>query len=167
MARRYRPLQCDPRHKTGGVNIFVFEFRLAELSFALDRIWALPAIDKRRLFLIGTSEGGVAAALYRGDEFSARVILQWTCHGAPLVHGLLAPPAEPVLAMVRAADPWYDPARTKGQSGDCGAYFGDRPKSRSIVLGDNAGGHDVLGAGENCQRIIEFLAENKAFRERE
>lgn len=156
-ARRFRPLQCRPSQRTGGENIFVFDFRLTEISYALHRIGQLDWVDRDRMFLVGTSEGGLAAALYRGDDFRARVITQWTCHGAPLVRGLGAPPEEPVLAIVRANDPWYDPARTPRQRGDCGAFMGERPRSRSVVLSDG-NGHDVYRAPGVMQAILEFLA---------
>jgi dienelactone hydrolase len=155
-ARRFRPLQCRPSQRTGGENIFVFDFRLTEISYALHRLEKLAWIDRERLFLVGTSEGGLAAALYRGDDFRARVITQWTCHGAPLVRGLAAPPDEPVLAIVRANDPWYDPTRTARQRGDCGAFLGERPRSRSVVLVDGQD-HDVYRAPGVLRRIVEFL----------
>lgn len=157
-ARRYRPMQCDPKAHTGGRNVFVFDFRMAEVSYTLHRLRQLPWVDQNRLFLAGTSEGGVAAALYRGDDFRARVIAQWTCHGAPLVRGLAAPPNEPVLAVVRADDPWYDPRRTPGQRGDCGAYMGDRPRSESIVL-RNGPGHNVFDDPKATRRVLDFLTE--------
>jgi dienelactone hydrolase len=157
MARRYRPLQCDPKTQTGGYNRFVYDFRLTEISFALDRLKRLPWVDQHKIFLIGVSEGGVAAALYRGDEFRARVIAQWTCTGAPLVQGIFAPLDEPVLAIVRNADPWYDKSRTRNQRGDCGAFMQGRANSRSIVL--KGGGHNILGDRGNIRTILNFLEE--------
>ena len=130
MARRYRPLQCDPRSQTGGKNLFVFDFRLAEISYALDQLKDEPWVDWDNLFLMGGSEGGVAAALYRGDEFRARVVFQWTCHGAPLVRGLAETDRTPILAIVRENDPFYDVRNTPEQQGHCGAYLAGRPASR-------------------------------------
>ncbi len=156
LARRYRPLQCDPKTRSGGYNLFVYEFRLAEVAYAVERLKALPWVDRDNLVLIGASEGGVAAALYRGDDFSARVILQWTCHGGPLIRGIAGPADIPVLAVVRANDPWYAPDRAPGQRGDCGAYFGGRGSSRSVVI-KNGDGHDVVGAPQARAAIAEFL----------
>lgn len=155
MARRYRPLQCDPKTSTGGHNLFVFDFRLAEISYALQQLRDEPWVDPSNLFLIGGSEGGVAAALYRGDEFRARVIFQWTCHGAPLVRGLAAPPGTAVLAIVNRDDPWYDERHTHGQGGDCGAFFRG-VGSESLVL-SGLGGHDVLDRPDVRRRIQLFL----------
>lgn len=160
LARDYRPLQCDANNKTGGYNLFIYEFRLAEIAFALQRVAELAWVDRRNLFLIGSSEGGVAAALYRGNEFSARVIAQWTCHGAPIVRGLGAPKGEPVLAIVHQGDPWYAPERTRGQAGDCGKFMGDRPASRSIVLA-GGGGHNVFTEPGNVATVVAFLNRHR------
>ncbi|MDA0260907.1 MAG: hypothetical protein O3A21_01730, partial [Proteobacteria bacterium] len=42
MARPYRPLQCDPQTLTGGYNLFVYDFRQAEVSYAVQRLLAMP-----------------------------------------------------------------------------------------------------------------------------
>lgn len=155
-ARRFRPLQCRPSERSGGENIYVYDFRLAEVSYGLHRMSALPWIDSGRMFLMGVSEGGVAAALYRGEEFRARVITQWTCHGRPFVRGLEAGPGEPVLAIVRSHDPWYDSARTRDQQGDCGRFFKETRSSASLVL-DGGSKHDVFDEPSVVRKIVEFL----------
>lgn len=157
MARKFRPLQCDPKTKSGGYNLYVYEFRLAEVAYALEQIEKLPWVDLDRLFLVGISEGGVAAALYRGDGFRAHAILQWTCHGGPLVRGIAAPADTPILSVVYARDPWYDPSRTPGQRGHCGAYFGDRKESRSIVL-ETEEEHSVMDNEQAKDGLIGFLS---------
>jgi dienelactone hydrolase len=138
-ARRYRPLQCDPKSSRGGRNLFVYDFRSAELTYALERLPDLPWADVDNLFLIGASEGAVTAALFRGDVFNARVIAQWTCTGAPLVAGIGAPQRTPVLAIVREDDPFYAAANTPGQQGHCGLYLTDRTNSQSLVVRAGAG----------------------------
>lgn len=155
-ARRFRPLQCRPSERRGGENIFIYDFRLAEISYALHRMAELKWIDHSRLFLMGVSEGGVAAALYRGEEFRGRIIAQWTCHGRPFVQGLQAGPDEPVLAVVRAEDPWYDSTRTIDQMGDCGAFFKESSNSVSLVL-DGGSRHDVFDEPSVLHRVVEFL----------
>ena len=156
-ARRFRPKQCDTKTRRGGRNYYVFDFRAAELSYALTRFNKLPWIDKKKLFLVGVSEGGLAAAQHRGSAFRARVVAEWTCQGSPLVRGLGAPPDEPVLALVRANDPWYARGRSRRRAGDCGAFFGaGRPRSNSIVLQEGAR-HDVMSDPRAMRRILEFL----------
>ncbi|MBM3502890.1 MAG: hypothetical protein FJX65_03345 [Alphaproteobacteria bacterium] len=161
-ARRFRPLQCDPRTLRGGNNVFVYDFRATELTYALEQIGKTDWVDFSNLFLIGASEGAVAAALFRGEVFNARVLLQWTCHGQALVRGISAPPNEPVLAILRAGDPYYDPRNTPAQHGDCGAFMVGRPGSQSFVLPASNGleGHTLLDDPSVPLTIREFLATN-------
>ncbi len=160
MARRFRPLQCEPESRIGGFNLFVYDFRQAEIGYALERLSQLEAVDADNLYLVGTSEGGVAAALYHGDEFRARVIAQWTCTGVPRVRGIAAPLETPILAIVRADDPWYDSTRAPDQEGDCGAFMHNRPRSRSIVL-ERGEGHDVFADPNSVRLILGFLNANR------
>ena len=150
-AREWRPLQCDPESRTGGINVFVYDFRLAEISYALDRLWQRPWADWTRMVLAGASEGAVAVALYRGDEFRGRVIAQWTCGGAPHVRGLAATPGEAVLAVVGADDPWYC-----DNPGDCGAFLGSRSGSESLLIPAGRG-HNVFGDAAGLQAILNFI----------
>ncbi|MFP6759088.1 MAG: hypothetical protein VCC99_12865 [Alphaproteobacteria bacterium] len=158
-ARSYRPLQCDPETTTGGKNLFVYDFRLAELTFALEQIGKLDWVDFDNLFLVGTSEGAVAAALFRAKVFNARVLAQWTCQGAPLVRGIDAPPATPILAIVGADDPYYASANTSQQQGDCGTFIAGRPGSRSLVLPEGAG-HNIYDDPRAVGEIIGFMGEH-------
>lgn len=156
-ARRYRPLQCDAQNQAGGRNLFVYDFRLEEVAYALDQLWLRPWADWDHLMLVGASEGGVAAALYRGDEFAARVILQWTCQGAPHVAGLAIGKHEPVLALLASNDPWYQ--RVGG--GDCGALLVGRPDSRSHQLAV-PGGHELVAEPAAVRLVVEFLRRQVA-----
>ena len=160
MARDFRPLQCSSRAKQGGNHPYVFDFRQAELNYALDQLWRQSWVDWDNMFLVGVSEGGLAVAHYRGDYFRGRVITQWTCHGSPIVQGLSVPLKTPVLAIVRRNDPWYDDEGSE-QSGDCGAFFGDRAGSKSIVLEDGKK-HDVMKVDAMMEEIIQFLNRNQA-----
>ena len=158
-ARRFRPLQCNPKTKRGGENLYVYDFRRAELTYALEQISNFLWIDFENLFLIGASEGGVAAALFRGDVFNARVITQWTCSGAPLLAGIGAPKRVPILSIVKEGDPYYKSLNTRQQDGNCGAYLKDRVNSESIVIPyeKNEPLHDVFSTDGVLEIIVAFL----------
>jgi len=160
LARRYRPLQCDPETQTGGYNLFVYDFRQAEISYAVQRLLAMSWVASANMFLIGTSEGGVATALYRGDEFRARVVTQWTCVGRSVVRGIDGPPESPVLAIVGSSDPWYDASRAPGQGGNCGLFMADRPGSQSLLLSIPEA-HDVLSHPASVDAIVYFLNRHR------
>jgi dienelactone hydrolase len=166
-ARNWRPLQCDPETRTGGYNLFVYDLRLAEIAYAVDQLWQAPWADRGRMALLGSSEGAVAAALYRGDEFRGRVIAQWTCSGAPHVEGIAAPAEEPILALVGGEDPWYaaNPGLDCGQflEGrrlDCGQFLEGRPLSTAKVIeGAGLPDHEVLADPAVQELVAEFLLE--------
>lgn len=130
----------------------MYDFRLEEVAFALEQLWLRRWADWDRLYLVGASEGGVAAAIYRGDEFKGRVIAQWTCGGSPHVAGLMAPAGEPVIALVAADDPWY-----RSGGGHCGPLLQGRADSRSYVL-DVPGQHELLEEPVVVQIVVDFLA---------
>ena len=131
-ARRFRPKQCDARSPRGGRSRYVFDFRQAESNYALTRMWSLPWIDARKMFLMGAGEGGLAAAHHRGASFRARVINAWTCHGSALVRGLAAPADEPVLALVDANDP---------RPGTCAAARAACPVIAGVISGQSGPAH--------------------------
>jgi len=155
-ARSFRPLQCEPETKTGGFNVFVYDFRLTEISFALEKLWSAEWADWSRLVLAGASEGAVAVALYRGDEFNGRVIAQWTCSGAPLVAGIDAPLDEPIFAVVAADDPWYADLAEGEEREDCSKYFEDRPESRSEII-HKPEAHNVFENAAIVEAMLYFL----------
>jgi len=158
-ARKFRPLQCDPINKTGGRNLFVYDFRSAEITYALEKIGDLSWIDFNNLFIFGVSEGAVATSLFRGSVFNGRIITQWTCKGAPLIEGIDAPINEPILSIIREGDPYYISSNTKDQSGNCSDYFNGRPNSSSIILPTQTGdlAHDVLTDKKVFNVIKSFL----------
>src|SRR5262249_1438509 len=97
--------------------------------------------------------------MYRGDEFRACVITQWTCTGRSVVRGLAGPPDSPVLAIVNASDPWYAAERAPNQRGDCGDSMMDRPGSHSIVV--QSALHEIYADPANVDEILKFLAANR------
>jgi len=155
-ARSFRPLQCEPETKSGGFNVFVYDFRLTEISFALEKLWSTDWADWSRMVLAGASEGAVAVALYRGDEFNGRVIAQWTCNGAPLVAGIDAPMDEPIFAVVGADDLWYADLADGEARDDCSKFFADRPGSRSEII-YKPGAHNVFENAAMVESMVSFL----------
>ncbi|MDN0082579.1 hypothetical protein QU487_07400 [Crenobacter sp. SG2305] len=57
----------------------VHRLRQAEIRTALAALPQLGWVDRQRLVLAGSSEGAVAVARWRGNEFLGRIIYSWTC----------------------------------------------------------------------------------------
>lgn len=57
----------------------VHKLRQAEIHYNLLQLDELKFIDKNNMFLMGNSEGGLAAAYYKGREFKGRIVTAFSC----------------------------------------------------------------------------------------
>jgi predicted peptidase len=87
----------------------VHRLRQAEIKYALKRMKKLNWIDKKNLFLIGNSEGALAAGIYPGDEFKARVILAWSCEDGYYSDNthIGSSKEEPILSIIGTEDEYF------------------------------------------------------------
>lgn len=60
----------------------VHKFRQAEIYYNLEKLKNVRFIDCNNMFLMGNSEGGLAAAYYKGKEFKARIVTAFSCEEA-------------------------------------------------------------------------------------
>ena len=144
-ARNYRPSNCNPATKSGGMFRQAIQFRVAEANFAIREARKLHWIDRSNVFLMGHSEGGITASKFTGESVNARIVEGATCHyGWNDWSGLNAPESEPVLSLLGADDPWQRGKPWQGKH--CGLLMSATNGSRSIVVveGEYADRHDVL-----------------------
>lgn len=139
-ARVGRRANCDVSSYETSLFPQAHEFRLEEIDYVLERLRGLGWIDQRRIFLMGFSEGGMAAAAYDGDAVAGIVITGWHCQGREPYAGIKAPPSVPVLAIIGADDPWYRAKRGR----HCGQVFNGRAAAKSVVLPGN--GHTIVNS---------------------
>ena len=156
-ARKYKPLSCDPSSYAGGFHRNVLGFRLAEASYAYEAAKNLPWIDKRNIFMMGFSEGGITTAKYWRGGLAGRIIIGWTCKAKwPEYTGISGPQDEPILAVVASKDPWFADSWT---SGHCGKSMLSRQNAESVVV--NVDFHDVQSLPEVKEKILKFLQDNR------
>jgi dienelactone hydrolase len=152
-ARKYKPQSCDPRTYTGGLHRGVLDFRLAEAGYAHEATKNLPWVDKRNIFMMGFSEGGITTAKYPNSGLAGRIILGWTCRSGWFEYvGISGPRDEPILAIVASNDPWF---RNSWTYGNCGSSMLFRENAESIVI--EADFHAIQNLSEVQERIINFL----------
>lgn len=157
-ARKYIPKGCPPMTERG-----VLAFRLADASYAHEAAKNLPWVDKRNIFMMGFSEGGLTTAQYDRGGLAGRVILGWTCNsGWPEWKGISGPRDEPILAVVASNDPYFT---SHEDSGDCGSSMLFRRNAESIVVDVKLHGytslHDVQSLPEVQKKILQFLEINR------
>jgi predicted esterase len=131
--------------------------RVNDLADAVRQLKAAHWADPARLVLAGYSQGGVAAALYEGPEFKARVVIAWPCQLRPT--GPSGPETGvrgngPVLAIQSRNDRLYE---RLGIEGDCGPEISDRPGSRSVLIPGNA--HEIMDHPTTREAISAFVPE--------
>jgi dienelactone hydrolase len=120
-ARPDRLRNCDPRLKTR-TNAFpmVYEYRQQEITYTLSQVMASSWADKKNIFLMGHSEGGIAAAQSPHPEFAGKIISAWTCTDKkdPSFDGIFSPPNQPILAMASLDDEWRKGTAYEGRCAD-------------------------------------------------
>ncbi|MFQ5961473.1 MAG: dienelactone hydrolase family protein [Candidatus Methylomirabilales bacterium] len=155
-AREYRPRNCHPATRTGGLFPPAHDMRLDEIEYALVKLRTLPWVDQRNLFLMGHSEGGIAAARWPGRGFNGHIISGWTCTHLydPFLDGLRAARETPVLVLEFEDDPWHG----RATAGSCGTKFGGRKDARLVTLPGR--GHYTGHRPEAREAVLQFLRDH-------
>jgi dienelactone hydrolase len=158
-ARKYKPRSCDPETYKSGFHRGVLGFRLAEAKYAHEAAKKMPWVDKKNIFLMGFSEGGITTAKYPHGGLAGRIILGWTCNaGWPEYEGISGPRDVPILAVVASNDPWF---RRPSLSGHCNDGLFTTRNIESIVIDANYHAVHTLTSVKN--KILEFLQTNRSF----
>ena len=119
----------------------IHAIRQAEIGYAAKKVLEFPFVDKSNIFLVGSSEGGLASARYPGSEFKGRVVMGWTCEAGYFTDypGIGAHPKDPFLNIVGYHD----------------EYFGvEAPASIGRDITGNCGRALAMGGFENSKVII-------------
>jgi dienelactone hydrolase len=164
-AREKYPKSCDPKTYESGLYRGTLRIRQYDAGYAIKKSKTLQWVDPENVFLMGYSQGGVAAATFssnnRAASVNARVIEAWTCHAGWMEYeGIYAPPSEPVLALVAEDDPWYEDSWT---SGDCGRFLDPGNGSKSVVFRDEElrHRHALLEHADVQSLVLQFLNHYK------
>jgi len=131
--------------------------RMQDAAEAAKQLRAASWADPARLVLAGYSQGGIAAALYEGPEFRARIIVAWPCQLRS--SGPSGPEAGvrgegPVLAIQSRDDALY---QRLGIEGDCGPEISGRSGSRSLLIPGSA--HKLMDNPSARAAIADFVPE--------
>lgn len=126
--------------------------RFVDVYDAAAQVKAAPWADAAKLVLAGFSNGGQTAAVYPGDEFTARIIVAWTCTHPRRQELNGVSGNGPVLAVLGTNDEFYKKIKV---TGDCGAALAKRPASRSVLI--PGGGHEIIDHKDTRSAVTDFL----------
>jgi hypothetical protein len=145
-ARKNRLRNCDPQTKIRGAFRGAHEYRQQEIAYGLSELKAYSWVDVDRIYLMGHSEGGGAAASAPQDDFKGRIITGWSCGT-----GINGSRTTPILAMVYLQDAWYG----KYNAGGCSEY--SREFESFTFLGFEGTAHNVYDQEDARNAVKEFL----------
>jgi len=141
----------------------VHRLRQAEIKFSSKKIKKIKWIDKKNIFLMGNSEGALAAGIYPGDEFKARVILAWSCEDGYYSQDthIGSKKHEPILSIIGTEDEYFginsEFTNTKKHKiqGHCIEALLEHGNSKVVVLPKTK--HNLTDNPYTKYEIINFL----------
>lgn len=157
LARRDRHASCDGATAGYYGSHTTHRLRQQEIDYALEKVMNSAWAQKDKLFLMGHSEGGVAAARTPRGEFRGIIISGWTCTSKyPGYAGIYSPKTVPVLSILWTNDRWFPSgAHTEGT---CEASLAGRTGSKHLSLeGFN---HNTFPSPVAREEVKGFLEKN-------
>ena len=160
LARNDRKPSCDPRTMKGGLFPAVHAMRLEEIKFAYDEVRKQPWFDGKNLFLMGWSEGAVAAVRTGLPGFRGVIATGWTCTNTkmPSFDGIFLPRETPLLTINYTDDPWYTAENLRGT---CESKFADRLNAQNLTLLGR--GHGTYYSEQARQTVANFIKQQIQF----
>lgn len=160
MARPGRISNCDPRAK-GGTSAFpsAYKYRQEEITYAISQLMASTWADKKNIFLMGFSEGGIGVAQSTHSGFAGKIIMGWTCTNKsfPDFDGIFSSKDTPVLAIASINDDWRAGKHTEGR---CADKAQGRSNFKQIDIPGSQ--HQTFGSEEAQNAVKSFLNQYKS-----
>jgi len=160
LARNDRKPSCDPKARKGGLFPPVHDMRLEEIKFASDEVRKQPWFDGKNLFLMGFSEGAIAAVRTRLDGFRGVIATAWTCTNtkAPAFDGIFLPQETPLLTINHTDDPWYTAENLRGS---CESKFTGRLNAQNLTIPGRD--HGTYYSEKARQAVVDFIMKHLNF----
>lgn len=139
----------------------VHKLRQDEIQFNLKKLKNISFIDKKHLFLMGNSEGGLAAAAYKGRAFKGRIITAYSCENGYYSKDfkLGVKKCEPFLNIIGTQDEYFGkdskPNKKHKVSGNCTQALLKYRKAKVVLLPQTK--HDITTNIYVKEDIVSFL----------
>jgi hypothetical protein len=139
----------------------VHKLRQAEIVYNLKKLKSLEFIDFKNLFLMGNSEGGLAAAFYKGKEFKARIVTAYSCENGYYSKDFKigARRYDPFLNIIGTHDEYFakdsKPSKDYDVQGHCTQALKKFPNAKVVILPQTK--HDITKNIYVKSEITNFL----------
>ena len=146
-----RVINCSTTEKIANLRLVpVNRLRPAEVAYAMSQLQTKPWVNKKQIFLMGHSEGAMAATRTPDMGFKGIIISGFIC-----ALGVKAGPETPLLAIAWASDPYF-----QNTSFQCDSQWGLRTNCIQVLLPGN--GHSTSGERSAQKAVVDFLENNTA-----
>jgi len=154
LARTDRKPSCDPKTRRSGLFPAVHGMRLEEIKYASEQIRTRSWFDGKNLFLMGFSEGAVAAVRSKLSGFRGVIATSWTCTNSksPAFDGIYLTPETPLLTLSHEEDPWFTAEQFRGS---CAQKMSGRKDAQHITVSGK--GHGTYDSKEARQAVAKFV----------
>lgn len=139
----------------------VHKFRQAEITYNLEKLKSIPFVDSKHIFLMGNSEGGLAAAAYKSKEFKGRIVTAYSCENGYYSKDFKigANKKEPFLNIIGTHDEYFaKDSKTNRKykvQGHCTKALMHHKNAKVIILPQTR--HDITTNIYVKEDIINFL----------
>lgn len=139
----------------------VHKLRQAEIVYNLKSILEFNFIDKNNMFLMGNSEGGLAAAFYKGNEFKGRIVTAYSCENSYYSKDFKigAKKKDPFLNIIGTHDEFFseksEPNKDHEVQGHCTKALKKYKNAKVVILAQTK--HDITENIYVKDDIINFL----------
>ncbi|RRS30153.1 MAG: hypothetical protein P794_08335 [Epsilonproteobacteria bacterium (ex Lamellibrachia satsuma)] len=152
-----RPTYMSPAPKKDYEAVHMI--RQAELKYALSHLNELSFIDRKNLFLMGNSEGALAAGICRSKCYKGRILVSWGCEGSYYSkdYRIGAKKAVPILNIIGLNDQYFGVYSELGdfEKGHCAKALQEFGNSKVVLLPQIT--HNALESLYTKQEIVNFL----------
>jgi len=158
LVRTDRMKSCDPAKRQYGLFPPVHGMRLEEVMFAAEQVRKQPWFDGKNLFVMGYSQGGLAAVRIKAEGFAGIISTSWSCTYKNYAdfNGVFVPPTTPVLTISHATDVIYQ--NLDAAKGSCLDKIRDRKNARHVTV--PGAGHGTYHDASARKAVLDFLKAN-------
>lgn len=140
---------CSPAaHVTNLGKVPVNDLRPLEVAYAMDRVKSAGWAIKDAIYLMGHSEGAMAATLTADMGFKGLIISGYIC-----TFGIKSSLETPILVVAWDVDPYF-----KNRGFQCDSRWGARTNGRLELLPGT--GHGTASSSAARKAVIDFLKKN-------
>lgn len=138
----------------------VHKVRVAEVFYNINRLKEFSFINKENIFLMGSSEGALAAAKYKGKEFKGRIVVAYACENGYYSRDFKigAKKKDPFLNIIGTHDQYfskYSKYEDKKVNGHCAMALLEYKNAKVVLLPKTK--HNVIENPYTIYEVVNFL----------